>query len=148
MFEFCQEIRGHFSDYLDGVCSRDTLRSLRYHLSYCSACDEELQRWQAMQADLRALPRRRAPQKYALKLRVSLSQELHRNLLGRLRVHLENALRPVLLPASAGVVLTAIICFGLIMEWRVTPAAQLPHRPPPLGAPPPAEKPAPPPPYT
>ena len=84
MFEFCQEIRGHFSDYLDGVCSRETLRSLRYHLSYCSACNEELQRWQAMQADLRALPRRRAPQKYALKLRVALSQELHRNLLGRL----------------------------------------------------------------
>ena len=136
MFEFCQEIRGHFSDYLDGVCSRDTLRSLRYHLSYCSACKEELQRWQAMQADLRALPRRRAPQKYALKLRVSLSQELHRNLLGRLRVHLENALRPVLLPASAGVVLTAIICFGLIMEWRVTPAANIPDVPIQLVTPP------------
>ena len=136
MFEFCQEIRGHFSDYLDGACSRDTLRSLRYHLSYCSACKEELQRWQAMQADLRALPRRRAPQKYALKLRVALSQELHRNLLGRLRVHLENALRPVLLPASAGVVLTAIICFGLIMEWRVTPAANIPDVPIQLVTPP------------
>src|SRR5438093_12032196 len=136
MFEFCQEIRGHFSDYLDGACSRDTLRSLRYHLSYCSACKEELQRWQARQAELRALPRRRAPQKYALKLRVSLSQELHRNLLGRLRVHLDNALRPVLLSASAGVVLTAIICFGLIMEWRVTPAANIPDIPIQLVTPP------------
>ncbi|HKS97544.1 MAG TPA: zf-HC2 domain-containing protein [Terriglobia bacterium] len=122
LFELCQGIRGHFSDYLDGLCSPDNLRSLRYHLSYCEACSEELERWQAVRAGLRALPRLEVPQKRALGLRVALSQELHRNLLGRLWVRLENALRPVLLPASAGVALTAIVCFGLIMDARLAPA--------------------------
>src|SRR5574340_1186060 len=122
LFELCQGIRGHFSDYLDGLCSPDNLRSLRYHLSYCAACSEELERWQAVRAELRALPRVEVPQKQALRLRVALSQELHRNLLGRLWVRLENALRPVLLPASAGVALTAIICFGPIMDARLAPA--------------------------
>jgi hypothetical protein len=129
MFELCQEIRGHFSDYLDGLCASETLRALRYHLSYCAACTEELERWQTVQADLRLLPRLSVPPKQALKLRVSLSQELHRNLLGRLRVRLENAIRPVLLPASAGVALTAILCFGLIKEWRATPISNTPDVP-------------------
>ena len=136
MFEFCQEIRSHFSDYLDGKCSGETLRSLRYHLSNCAACGEELERWQVMQAELRALPRLQAPAKQALKLRVRLSQELHRNLLGRLWVRLENALCPVLLPASAGVVLTAIICFGVIIGSRVAPGPSVPDVPVQLVTPP------------
>jgi len=49
-----------------------------------------------------------------------MSQQLHRNLLGRLWVRLENALQPLLLPASGGV-LVAIICFGLIMGSQVAP---------------------------
>jgi putative zinc finger protein len=123
MFELCQEIRGHFSDHVDGLCSQDALRSLRYHLSHCGACSKELERWQALRADLRSLPRLEVPPKHALRLRVALSQELHRNLLGRLWIRLENVLRPVLLPASAGVALTAIICFGLIMDSRMAPAS-------------------------
>ena len=129
MFELCQEIRGHFSDYLDGLCSREALRSLRYHLSHCDACSRELEQWQQVRADLRSLPRREVPAKHTLRLRVALSQELHRNLLGRLWVRLENVLRPVLLPASAGVALTAIICFGLIIDSRVTPASNTPDVP-------------------
>ncbi len=129
MFELCQEIRSHFSDYLDGLCSQDALRSMRYHLSHCAACSRELERWQDMRTDLRSLPRLEVPPRHALRLRVALSQELHRNLLGRLWVRLDNALRPVLLPASAGVALTAIICFGLIMDSRETPASNTPDVP-------------------
>lgn len=124
MFELCQEIREHFSDYLDGMCSVDELRSLRYHLSNCAACSGELARWKAVRSDLRSLAAREVPAKLALALRVTLSQELHRNILGRLWVRLENTLRPLLLPASAGVALTAVICFGLLMDVRV-PAATI-----------------------
>jgi hypothetical protein len=131
MFESCVEIRGHFSDHLDGLCKPEVLRSIRYHLTYCEACHEELDRWQTMQADLRALPRRRVPPELALRMRVQISHELHRNLLGRWWVRVENALQPLLLPASGGV-LTAVLSFCLIMGSQVAPATKIPDVPSPL----------------
>ena len=130
MFESCVEIRRKFSDYLDSQCTRETFASIQYHLSCCASCREELCRWQEVQAELRALPRRHVPPQVGLKLRVRLSQELHKNLLGRLQVRLQNALEPLLLPASAGV-LTAIICFGLIMGSEVAPMTNTPEFPTP-----------------
>jgi len=124
MFESCTEIRAFFSDYLDGTCGPETLRGIRFHLTYCAPCREEVDREQTVRADLRALPRRRVPSELALRLRVCISQELHRNLLGRLAVRFENALRPLLLPASGGV-LTAVICFGLIMGVLSVPATSV-----------------------
>lgn len=114
MFESCVEIRSNFSGYLDGECERDIRRSVRFHLNYCVSCREELARWQEMQTALRGLPRRQVPGGLALKLRVLLSQKLHSNVFDRLAVRLENALQPLLLPASGGI-LTAVICFGIFM---------------------------------
>jgi hypothetical protein len=135
MFESCVEIRGYFSDFLDGVCDRERDRSLRYHLEYCASCREELERFELMQSDVRALPPRRVPPDLALRLRVRMSQQLHRNLLGRLWVRLENSLQPLLLPASGGV-LTAIICFGLIMGSHAVPVTSVPDVPLTLVTPP------------
>ena len=87
---------------------------MQFHLNHCVSCREELARWQEMQAEVRSLPNRHVPPQLALKLRVRLSQVLHNNLLSRLVVRFENALQPLLLPASAGI-LTAVICFGMIM---------------------------------
>jgi anti-sigma factor RsiW len=128
MFESCMEIRSQFSDYLDGRCEREPIRSIRFHLTYCASCREELERYRMVQTDLRALPRRRVPPELALRLRVQISQHLHRNLLGRLWVRLENTLQPLLLPASGGV-LTAIVFFGLIMGWQVVPTTGSPDVP-------------------
>jgi hypothetical protein len=121
MFESCLEIRNHFSDYLDGECPREILRSVRYHLAGCASCRRELEAWQAVQDDLRALPRVQVPAEESLKLRVNLSRQLHQHLLEQLRVRLENILEPLLLPASAGV-LTAVLCFGIIMGSQFVPS--------------------------
>jgi len=128
MFESCMEIRGHFSDYLEALCEPEDVRSIRYHLEYCAACREELNRAETLQADLQSMPRRRVPPELALQLRVRLSQQLHRHALKRLLVHVENILQPVMLPASGGV-LTAIICFGLIMGSQVVPVTNIPDVP-------------------
>lgn len=128
MFETCLEIRHHFSDYLDDRCGREQLRSIRFHLSFCGSCRKELERLQAVQAELRALPRRRVPADLALRLRVEMSQRMHQNLLGRLWVRFENAFRPLLLPASGGL-LTAVIFFGLIMGTAFVPEVTLPDVP-------------------
>jgi Putative zinc-finger len=124
MFETCLEIRGYFPDYLDGQCDRGTFRSIRYHLEYCAPCCQELDRLETLRADLRSLPARRVSPDLALRLRVQLSRHLHRNWLDRVRIFVDNALRPLLLPASGGV-LAAIVCFALIMGSQVIPEANM-----------------------
>jgi hypothetical protein len=94
----------------------------------CAACRGELERFQAVQAELRALPRRRVPPELALRLRIRASHELHRSLLRRLRVQFENAFRPLLLPATGGV-LTTVIFFGLIMGSQFVPPSATPDIP-------------------
>ncbi len=135
MFENCLEIRRHFSDYLDRQCGLDTLRSIRFHLAYCEACRKELGQWESNQAELRALPRRRVPPELALRLRVQLSRQMHRQFLSQLWVRLENALQPLLLPVSGGV-LAAIVCFFLFMGSRPMPANDTPDVPLQLVTPP------------
>jgi len=128
MFERCVEIRNHYSDYLDGFCDPQVRKSIRFHLTYCGSCRGELEGWESLQADLHAMPRRQVPPELALRLRVEVSQGLHRNLLERLRVWMDNALQPMLLPASGGV-LAAVVCFCLIMGSGVVPATTTPDVP-------------------
>ena len=125
MFESCVEIRNHFSDYLDDLCTPEARKSIRYHLSFCEVCREQLEQWQSVREELRALPRRQVPPELALRLRVQMSQRLHRNPLSHLWVRLENALKPLLIPATGGV-LTAVICFCLIMGSQVVPITNIP----------------------
>jgi len=128
MFEGCVEIRNHYSDYLDGLCAPRVLKSIRFHLNYCGSCRRELEVWENMQADLHGMPRCQVPPELALRLRVEVSQGLHRNLLERLRVWMDNALQPMLLPASGGV-LAAVVFFCLIMGSVVVPATTTPDVP-------------------
>ncbi len=128
MFESCVEIRGHFSDYVDGVCSRDAVRSIRYHLRDCQPCRRELDAWQRLGADLRSLPRRHAPPELDLRLRVWLSHEVHRNVFRRWLVRFQNWVQPVLLPGSVGV-LMAVVAIGLIMGSQAVPKTHTPDVP-------------------
>jgi hypothetical protein len=125
MFETCLEIRHHFSDYMDDLCAPEARKSIRYHLSFCEVCREQLGQWQMVREQLRALPRRQVPTELALRMRVRVSQRVHENLLSRLWVHIENALKPLLIPATGGV-LSALICFCLFMGSRVAPASDDP----------------------
>ncbi len=124
MFESCLEIRAHFWDYLDGSCERSVFRSIRYHLEFCAACRNELERVETVMSDMHSLPTRRVPPELALRLRVQLSRQLHQNLLGRALIAIDNALRPLLLPASGGV-LAAILCFVLIVGSQMVPTPSL-----------------------
>ena len=121
------EIRNHFSDYLDDLCTPEARKSIRYHLSFCDVCQEQLEQWQSIREELRALPRRQVPPELALRLRVHASQELHKPSFSERWVRFENALRPFLLPATGGV-LTAVICFCLIMGSEVVPIDEHPRR--------------------
>jgi len=128
MFENCVEIRNHFSDYLDDLCETEARKSIRFHLSYCEVCREELDQWQQLQADLRALPRRQVPADLALRLRVQMSQQGRPNPFLTFWSHLEDLLKPLLIPATGGV-LTAVICFCLLMDTHVVPVSNVPDVP-------------------
>lgn len=125
MFETCIEIRNHFSDFVDGLCAPEARKSIRYHLSFCEVCREQLEQWQSIREELHALPRRQVPAELALRLRVQMSQQLHKNLLAPFWVRLQNALKPLLIPATGGV-LTAVISFCLIMGSQVVPISNSP----------------------
>ncbi len=128
MFESCLEIREHFSDYVDGLCSAEALRSVRYHLRYCGCCQEELERAQVLCVELRALPRTHVPAEADLRLKVRLSQELHKNPLTRLVVRLSNIFQGRFLPAGAGLAL-AVLCFSLFLDFEAIPAITGPEVP-------------------
>lgn len=128
MFETCNEIRDQYSDYVDGLSTPDALRSIRYHLQHCAACEEELEKAQALGEHLRSLPRRAVPRDIDLKLRVRISQELNRNLLGRLLVRLDNRFRGLLIPATGGLVV-AVFCFCLLMGSEMAPPSTAPDVP-------------------
>ncbi len=125
MFETCQEIRNHFSDYVDNLCSLEARKSIRYHLSFCGACEEHLEQLQSVQDELRALPRQQVPTDLALRLRIQASKRTSRKPVTEYWQRMENTLRPFLIPATGGV-LTAIICFGLILGSQVVPMTNTP----------------------
>jgi hypothetical protein len=123
MFESCLEIRRLFSEYVDDVCADETRHSIRYHLRECPGCERELERYQLLCSDLRALPAPRMPASVELMLNVALSRARHSHVLSNLGVHLQNVLRPLLLPAS-GAVLAGFLCLGLTLSWLVPPVPQ------------------------
>ncbi|HVA00481.1 MAG TPA: zf-HC2 domain-containing protein [Terriglobia bacterium] len=114
IFESCSEIRSYFSDYIDGVCDTPAIRSIRYHLANCPPCNEDLEHCRTLRAELRGLERQHVPRHLALRLRVRASQEFHRNALQCVMVRLENMLRPVFIPAVAGL-LVALVCISLVL---------------------------------
>ncbi|HEX5481255.1 MAG TPA: zf-HC2 domain-containing protein [Terriglobia bacterium] len=128
MFESCVEIREHFSDYLDNLCPPAAQLSIRYHLRYCAGCERELERAQVLQEDLHTLRRRRVPSRADLRLRVRVSQELNRNLLGRLCVNLDNRFRSLLLPATGGLA-AAVLFFALMLGSAAVPVNSIPDVP-------------------
>ena len=128
IFETCSEIRDRFSEYVDGVCAAEAIHSIRYHLSHCVPCRSELERYEALRTELRCLSRQQVSADLALRLRVQVSQELHRNVFQRVLVHLENFFRPVLFPSVAGS-LVALICIALMLGSEAPQASSVPDIP-------------------
>jgi len=135
IFESCLEIRSHFSDYLDGACRTEAIQSIRYHLAHCVSCTADLERYQALQTELHHLSRKQVTPQLALRLRVQVSQELHRNVFQRVRVHLENMFRPVLFPSVAGA-LVALFCIVLMLGAGTPRVSNIPDVPVDLATPP------------
>jgi hypothetical protein len=113
----------------------ETIHSVRYHLAHCAPCAIELERYEALQSELHQLSRQRVSPDLALRLRVQMSQELHRNFFQRIRVRLENVFRPVWFPSVAGA-LVALICIVLMLGAGTPQTSNIPDVPLELVTPP------------
>jgi anti-sigma factor RsiW len=145
----CRAIRASFSDYLDGNLSGVRMQQIARHIegheddsgiltTGCESCARELAAWRATQNALSALGPAKAPDDLALRLRVAISHERARQsfrLLDRLSLAWENAVRPILLQVTGGVVGSVALMGGVaLLLGAVAAPRQVLANDEPLGA--------------
>ena len=113
----CGSIRSSLSDYLDGAVTGVEMQQIADHLAACSACAAEFALTRRMQHTLATLETPRVPADLNLRLRLAISQEGRRswtNRLDRFTLSWQNALRPLMLQACAGMA-AAVLFLGSIL---------------------------------
>ena len=111
------------SAYLDGVLTGKQMHALDQHLQQCSSCEREYQFLSRTQSLLARIGPARVPEDLSLKVRLAISHESarRRNVhLGNLVLHIENALRAFMVPATTGLVAT-ILVFGVLLGLLTSP---------------------------
>jgi anti-sigma factor RsiW len=123
----CSAIRASFSGYLDGAVSGLRMQQIARHIDGCDSCARELAAWRATQEAISALGPARAPADLGLRLRVAISRERARHnsrLLDRLSLAWENAVRPMLLQVTGGLVGSVALMGGTALLLGVAAAPQ------------------------
>ena len=119
----CTQSKSMLSVYLDGALTGREMQRLDEHLRRCPDCSREyeaLRRTQSLLANVRPV---QVPRDLSLKLRLAISHEVARSRhshVGVLMLHLKNALRAFMVPATTGIVATILI-FGLVAGILATP---------------------------
>lgn len=121
----CHQAKRLFSRYLDGAVRGTQMLALQAHMEKCSPCEAEYRELRQMQQCLSSLGKPRVPADLGLKLRLAISREVaaaNRPPFEGLMVRLENALRGLMVPVTAGF-LSAVLIFGVAMAYFVAPSA-------------------------
>lgn len=119
----CSQARSLLSPYLDGMLTGKQMLALGAHLDVCEICSREYAALRRTQQLLASVPRRKAPEDLALKLRLAISREVahaRRPYFADLRLRVDNALQAFMVPATAGLV-SAVVMFGLLMGFLAVP---------------------------
>jgi len=144
----CKAIRASFSDYLDGALSGLQMQQIARHMegfadeagcktAGCEACARELAAWRATQEALCALGPAKAPDNLALRLRLAISHECARRssrLVDRLSLAWENAVRPMLLQVTGGLVGSVVLMGCVVLLSAVAAPQEVQANDEPLGA--------------
>jgi hypothetical protein len=119
----CNETKSLLSLYLDGAVTGRQMHDIGEHLSLCKSCATHYDLLKQTQHAVAALGRRQPPADLALRIRIALSHEVARQkrpMFEGVSVRFENAMRTLMVPATAGV-LSAIIFFGLLVGFFAMP---------------------------
>ncbi len=113
----CEPVRSALSSYLDGAVTGVEMQVIASHLDDCSACAAEFALTRTVQQTLATLGPSRVPVDLSLRLRLAISHEGRRtwsSRLDRLNLKWQNALRPLVMQASAGLA-GAVLLLGSIL---------------------------------
>jgi hypothetical protein len=119
----CMQSKSMLSAYLDGAVTGKQMQALDRHLRECSACESEYESLRRTQLVLARLGSARVPEDLSLKLRLAISHEASRrrtSQIGNLIVHVQNALRAFMVPATTGLVATVLV-FGVLIGLLTSP---------------------------
>jgi anti-sigma factor RsiW len=145
----CKAIRASFSEYLDGAVSGLRMQQIARHIegleddgsgvriAGCEDCARELAAWRATEDAVSSMGPVKAPADLALRLRVAISHEharQHARLLDRLSLAWENAVRPMLLQVTGGLVGSVALIGGVALLSAVAAPTAVLANDEPLGA--------------
>jgi Putative zinc-finger len=119
----CMQSKSMLSAYLDGAVTGKQMQVLDRHLRECSACQSEYESLRHTQLVLARLGPARVPEDLSLKLRLAISHEASRrrtSQIGNLILHVQNALRAFMVPATTGLVATVLV-FGVLIGLLTSP---------------------------
>ncbi|MGD0798113.1 MAG: anti-sigma factor [Acidobacteriaceae bacterium] len=126
----CSAIQASFSGYLDGAISGQEMQGISRHmdgaedpasggkLGGCTGCAQEFAAWRLTHEAVSALRPAKAPADLALRLRLAISHERARRnsrLIDRISLAWDNAVRPMLVQVSAGVVGSVVLVGGIAL---------------------------------
>ena len=114
----CAELVTHLSEYMDGAVTGRTMLRMERHLNRCEACAAEFSLAERVQQTIAVLGPVRPPADLGLRLRLAISHEQSRGwrkTLEELHLSWNNAIRPLVLQASAGLV-GAVLLVGTIVS--------------------------------
>ena len=114
----CAEVMLQLSDYIDGAVSGRTMLRMERHLKRCDTCAAEFHLAERMQRTISTLGPVKPPVDLGLRLRLAISHEHSRGwrrVAEDLQLSWTNAIRPLVLQASAGLV-GAVLLVGTIVS--------------------------------
>jgi putative zinc finger protein len=125
----CWNVRQIVSAYLDNAVPEDAQREMRQHMSNCSPCAREVERYRRVREALRSLPQSPVPSTLTLRLRVVASKVRARSARGesgwsrwrgRFQLSLKNLMRPLALPLAGGLCSAVVLFSALVPTFTST----------------------------
>jgi hypothetical protein len=116
----CQEYKERIMDVVEGESEKR--QALETHLATCPSCQRDVEDLSRVKYWLHSMPHHSAPRELGLAIRAEYTRRASFTFSDRFWMRVENLLRPMAIPAVAGILL-AVLCFSVTLStlW-VSPA--------------------------
>jgi hypothetical protein len=122
----CDAAQALMSPFIDSMATAAEVQKLQIHLSACEPCQRQLQSFISIRSLMVRTERPQIPVDLVLDTRVKLSQERHSNYMERLENRISDVLKPIAIPAIAGVSLTMLF-FGVLLGAMISNTTVMAH---------------------
>ena len=122
----CKMAKELMSPFIDSMGTTEEIETLQLHLSECAPCQRQLQSFISVRNLLVRTEQPPIPADFVLSTRVKLSQERHSNYIERLENRFSDIVKPIAVPAIAGVSLTMLF-FGVLLGAMISNTTVMAH---------------------